>query len=105
MGLKFAPVEADLSFIYRNILLITHGMISCPFTKPHKDYQINVEAMRFYRLRRRLEDIHEFVESILFDKLTQDDMNQSLRYLKQECELLHVMCWKEQLTLQMPIYM
>ena len=71
----------------------------------HKDYQINVEAMRFYRLRRRLEDIHEFVESILFDKLTQDDMNQSLRYLKQECELLHVMCWKEQLTLQMPIYM
>ncbi|MEL7624981.1 MAG: hypothetical protein AAGU12_15560 [Clostridiales bacterium] len=56
----------------------------------HKDYKINAEAMRFYRLRRRLEDIHEFIESILFDGLAQEDLNQSLYYLKQECELLTI---------------
>lgn len=57
----------------------------------HKDYQVNIDAMQFYRLRRRLEDIHEFVESILFDDFSQDDINRPLRYLKQECELLNIM--------------
>ena len=92
-GLKLAPVEADL-FSFTGTFFFDYAWedFMSIYHTTHKDYQINVEAMRFYRLRRRLEDIHEFVESILFDKLTQDDMNQSLRYLKQECELLHVMC-------------
>lgn len=49
----------------------------------------NEYGIRAQSLRRRLEDISEFVESILFDNLKQDDMNLSLRFLKQECELLN----------------
>lgn len=91
-GLKLAPVEADL-FSFTETFFFDYAWedFMIIYRATHKDYQINADAIRFYRLRRRLEDIHEFVESILFDNLAQDDMNRSLRYLKQECELLNTM--------------
>lgn len=91
-GLKLAPVEADLfsftetffyDYAWEDLMSIYHTV--------HENYQINTDAMRFYRLRRRLEDIHEFMESILFDDFSQDDINRPLNYLKQECELLNIM--------------
>ena len=89
-GLKLAPVEADLfSFTETFFFGYAWEEFMTIYRTAHKDYQINTDIMHFYRLRRRLEDIHEFVESILFDNLTQVDMNRSLRYLKQECELLN----------------
>ncbi len=57
----------------------------------HKDYRVNEDALRFYRLRRRLEDIHAFAQSILFDPLTGEAIDQSLYYLKRECGLLQGM--------------
>ena len=57
----------------------------------HKDYMVNEDAMRFYRLRRRPEDIHAFFESILLDDLTQEEMNRPLHHLKRQCWLLHGM--------------
>ncbi|NLG24075.1 MAG: hypothetical protein GX558_01860 [Clostridiales bacterium] len=55
----------------------------------HNGYQVNADAMRFYRLRRRLEDIQAFVESVLLDNLAPDDVDRSLRCLKRECDLLY----------------
>ncbi|WP_333648516.1 aminoglycoside phosphotransferase family protein [Lacrimispora sp.] len=89
-GLKLAPVEADLfSFTETFFFGYAWDEFIASYRGVHKDYEINADAMHFYRLRRRLEDISEFVESILFDNLEQDDMSQSLNYLKKECELLN----------------
>jgi spectinomycin phosphotransferase len=89
-GLKLAPVEADL-FSFSETFFYDYAWedFITVYCARHKDYRINSEAMRFYRLRRRLEDIYEFVERILFDNLAQDDIDRTLGYLKRECELLH----------------
>lgn len=63
-GLKLAPVEADLfSFTETFFFGYAWEEFMTTYRTAHKDYQINADAMRFYRFRRRLEDIHEFVES------------------------------------------
>ncbi len=88
-GLKLAPVEADL-FSFTKTFFFEYAwddFISI-YNAAHKDYRVNPDALQFYRLRRRLEDIQAFTESVLFDNLTQDNTSRSLRHLKQECELL-----------------
>ncbi len=89
-GLKLAPAEADL-FSFTETFFFEYAWedVMSIYRTVHKDYRVNADAIRFYRLRRRLEDIFEFVERILFDNLAQDDANRSLRYLKQECDLLN----------------
>lgn len=91
-GLKLASVEADL-FSFTESFFFDYAWedFMAIYRAAHKGYQVNTDAMQFYRLRRRLEDIHEFVESILFDDFSQDDINRPLRYLKQECKLLNIM--------------
>lgn len=92
-GLKLAPAEADLfSFSETFFFEYAQEEFMSIYSSVHKAYRINRDAMKFYRFRRRLEDIFAFVESILFDDLTRDDMNRSLRYLQQECERLGSMC-------------
>ena len=91
-GLKLAPVEADL-FSFTDTFFFADAWedFMAVYRAAHKDYRVNGEALRFYRLRRRLEDIHAFAQSILFDPLTGEDMDQSLYYLKRECGLLQGM--------------
>ncbi len=91
-GLKLAPVEADL-FSFTETFFYDYAWedFMAVYQTAHRDYQINMDVMRFYRLRRRLEDIYEFIESILFDDFSRDDINRPLRHLKQECELLNTM--------------
>lgn len=92
-GLKLVPVEADLfSFSETFFFGYAWEAFMTAYHTVYKDYQVNDDVMRFYRLRRRLEDIHEFIQSILFDNLAQDDMDRSFYHLKQECELLNTLC-------------
>ncbi len=91
-GLKLAPVESDLfSFTKTFFFADAWGDFMTVYRTVHKDYQINEAALRFYRLRRRLEDIHAFAQSYFYDALTENKRNQVLHYLKQECGLLHGM--------------
>ncbi|WP_028612633.1 phosphotransferase family protein [Paenibacillus harenae] len=64
-GLKLAPVEADLMFLtdkpyYDDFLSI--------YRERHPNFTINPDALRFYQGRRKLEDIGEWLEQLLFDK-------------------------------------
>lgn len=91
-GLKLAPVEADLFSLTETFFFADAWEVFLPvYRAAHKDYQVNPLAMRFYRLRRRMEDIQAFAQSILMDHLSQDDMDRPLRCLRRECELLGVM--------------
>lgn len=89
-GLRLAPVEADL-FSFTDSFFFGYAWedFLSVYRTVHKDFTVNPAAMRFYRLRRRLEDIHAFAESILSDNLTSEDIRRSLFHLKQECALLH----------------
>ena len=88
-GLKLAPVEADL-FSFTDTFFFGYAWeeFLSAYGSVHKDFKINPDAMRFYRWRRRLEDIHAFASSMLFDSLTPGEMDRCMFYLHQECALL-----------------
>ena len=56
------------------------------------DFALNPQAMNFYRLRRRVEDIYEFLRGILADGLGKLERQKSLAHLRRECEAL---AWME----------
>lgn len=80
-GLKLAPVEADLMFLidrpYFNDFLSI-------YQKTHQDFFINPDAMAFYQGRRRLEDIWEFIEQLLFDEQDEQERDITMNYLREE---------------------
>ena len=91
-GLRLAPVEADL-FSFTDTFFFADAWqdFMAVYQAAHQDYRVNEDAMRFFRLRRRLEDIHAFAQSLLMDNLSREEKDKALHYLKQECGLLHVM--------------
>jgi Ser/Thr protein kinase RdoA (MazF antagonist) len=91
-GLRLAPVEADLFSLTDTFFFdYARDEFITSYRSVHKDYHINPEVMRFYRWRRRLEDVHAFSQSILLDCLTAADRTRSLHYLNRECALLPAM--------------
>ena len=92
-GLMFAPAEADLfafsdGFFFdyaREEFLQTYAAL-------RPDFALNPQAMNFYRLRRRVEDIYEFLRGILADGLGKLERQKSLAHLRRECEAL---AWME----------
>lgn len=80
-GLKLAPAEADLfSFEdepYWDAFMQTYKKI-----RPH--FTINPDLQSFFRVRRTLEDVHDFVDRILHDHLPEDERKRTMRYLQRE---------------------
>ncbi|WP_010494775.1 phosphotransferase [Paenibacillus elgii] len=80
-GLKLAPVEADLmSFVdepyYDDFVPI--------YRQVHPDFAINPDVLQFYRYRRKLEDIWEFMEQLLFDRQEAQERAATLNHLSRE---------------------
>lgn len=67
-GLRLAPVEADLMFMTDKPY---YEEFAALYRKSHPNFEINSDALQFYKGRRELEDLWEFIEQLLFDK--QDD--------------------------------
>ncbi|MFS0661052.1 aminoglycoside phosphotransferase family protein [Niallia alba] len=80
-GLKLAPVEADLMFLVDKPYF--NEFISI-YQKTHQNFSINPEAMTFYKGKRRLEDIWEFIEQILFDEQDERERDITMNYLREE---------------------
>jgi len=88
-GLKFAPAEADIfSFTEGFFFDYVYDSFMSVYQQIYPDYVVNQKAMDFYRIRRRLEDVTDFAKSILFDNISESDINKSLRALERECSLL-----------------
>ncbi|SHE32438.1 Phosphotransferase enzyme family protein [Seinonella peptonophila] len=80
-GLKLAPIEADMIFFidkpfYQKFLSI--------YQKAHKDFVINLDTLQFYKGRRKLEDIWECIEELLFDQQDAKERANTLDILIQE---------------------
>ncbi|MGN7942278.1 aminoglycoside phosphotransferase family protein [Virgibacillus sp. 6R] len=84
-GLKLAPVEADLMFLVEKPYFEEFMEI---YQKAHKNYAINDDALSFYQKRRRLEDIWEFIEQLLYDDQEGQERVETINYLKNELKRL-----------------
>lgn len=80
-GLKLAPVEADMMFFvdkpYFNEFL---GI----YQNTHKKYEMNPYALEFYQSKRKLEDIWEFMEQLLYDEQDERERVATMNYLREE---------------------
>ncbi|CUH93943.1 hypothetical protein P22_0005 [Propionispora sp. 2/2-37] len=79
--LKLAPPEADLVMLaeapyFRRLLEI--------YCETHSSFIINSDTMQFYKVRRKLEDIWEFMEQLLYDEQAAEARTETLEYLKTE---------------------
>ncbi|KPV57512.1 kinase [Paenibacillus sp. A3] len=80
-GLKLAPVEADLMFLVDEPYYDDFANI---YRQVHNDFAINPEVLQFYRYRRKLEDISEFMEQLLFDRQEAQERTATLNHLSKE---------------------
>ncbi|XID94519.1 phosphotransferase family protein [Paenibacillaceae bacterium WGS1546] len=80
-GMKLAPAEADWMFVadrpYADEFLDL-------YRRRHPGFTIDTDALRFYRLRRKLEDIWEFAEQLLFDEQDAEERAETLNLLQDE---------------------
>lgn len=89
-GLKLAPVEADLFMWvkkdYWSIFLKS-------YLKIRPEYKLDDDLISFYTIRRKLEDIWAFIESILYDNLSKKQYISNLSFLSNECRDLEEFCF------------
>lgn len=89
-GMKLAPAEADLFMFaikdYWDIFLKHYKNI-------RPEFELDQDMLSFYTLRRKLEDIWAFLESILYDDLPCERRISALAYLSNECKNLSAFCF------------
>lgn len=82
-GLKLAPVEADLMLFVDEPYFSEFMRI---YANTHSQYEVNIEALTFYQGRRKLEDVWEFMEQLIYDNQADADRKATLNHLKKEPE-------------------
>jgi len=88
-GMKLAPPEADLFvFIGDHFWHNISAELMETYKKVHPNFEINPDALAFYQIRRRLEDICAFAQGLLYEDINDEVKRQSLYYLRQECSIL-----------------
>ncbi|MDW8517588.1 aminoglycoside phosphotransferase family protein [Priestia flexa] len=81
-GLKLAPVEADLMFLVDKPYFAE--FLSVYQNTTHRNFEINPHVLKFYQGRRRLEDIWEFIEQLLYDEQDEQERYLTKNYLRKE---------------------
>jgi spectinomycin phosphotransferase len=81
-GLKLAPPEADLFMLIDRPYWKSFVSV---YKEVHRDFEINNAVMEFYRLRRKAEDLWEWIEQLQYDSLEAAARKQTLESLKREC--------------------
>lgn len=82
-GLKLAPAEADMIFLTGEPYFMKFMKV---YRQYHKNYHINEDALTFYQLKRRLEDIWEFIEQLLYEELDAQEKDEIIGYLTELTE-------------------
>ena len=88
-GLSFAPREADLfMFKYERYWGRRWDEFYDVYKKTHPNLEINETVMRFFRFRRRLNDVDEFISNIVLDNESDEVKEEARQALIRECGLL-----------------
>lgn len=80
-GLKMAPPEADLFGLVEEPYF---AQIMANYQKNHKGYTIDEDALKFYLMRRKIEDIWECIEQLLFDQPDDQEKREIIGNLEKE---------------------
>ncbi len=80
-GLKLAPPEQDMMFMvdteyWDRFYKVYRGL--------HKGYTIDRHALSFYRGRRKLEDVWEWIQQLIYDKQDEEKRQETILSLKKE---------------------
>jgi spectinomycin phosphotransferase len=90
-GISLAPAESDL-FSFSDGFFFDNNWDE--FIKIYKNLRpgfiLDNNALRFYRLRRVLEDINSFSRGLMYDNLNADDRIFSINMLQKSCVLLNL---------------
>lgn len=82
-GLKLAPVEAEMMSFVDEPYFSEFMRI---YANTHSQYEVNIEALTFYQGRRKLEDVWEFMEQLLYDEQNDEERTSTLNSLRKELE-------------------
>ncbi|RAV15594.1 phosphotransferase family protein [Paenibacillus contaminans] len=82
-GLRLAPVEADFMFLVDQPYYDTFLHV---YRKRYPDFVPQPDVLRFYKGRRKLEDVWEFLEQLLYDRQEADERTKTLAALTKELE-------------------
>lgn len=77
-GLKLAPAEADMIFLTDRPYFKQFMEV---YQQYHGEYRMNKDALLFYQLRRKLEDIWEFTEQLLYEELDAKEKDKIIGFL------------------------
>lgn len=84
-GIKLAPAEADLLMFTKKEyweVFMEH------YNKLRPGFILDDDLLMFYILRRKIEDIWAFIESILFDHPSEEQRKRDLDFLSKCCDTL-----------------
>lgn len=56
------------------------------YLKRHPDFALKPDVLRFYQVRRRLEDIWEWIEQLIFDQQKEHERKKTLTSLTKELQ-------------------
>lgn len=80
-GLKFAPREADFCLLQRQPYF---SSLLHRYSQWHVNYSVDRKMLKYYGLKRNLEDIWEFIQQLQFDTFVQSERKIYLGYLREE---------------------
>lgn len=89
-GLRLATPEADL---YMFLHKLWWDCFWTYYRRFRPGTELNPELMEFYLLKRKLEDIWEFLSRLMYDDLNQKTYTQCLTNLANECKDLDAFCF------------
>lgn len=73
-----APAEADMIFLTDRPYFKQFMEVYQPY---HGEYRMNKDALLFYQLTRKLEDIWEFTEQLLYEELDAKEKDKIIGFL------------------------
>ncbi|QNK56918.1 aminoglycoside phosphotransferase family protein [Paenibacillus sp. PAMC21692] len=82
-GLRLAPVEADFMFLVDQPYYETFLSV---YRKRYPEFALIPDVLRFYQVRRRLEDTWEWLEQLLFDRQESNERTKTLASLTKELQ-------------------
>jgi thiamine kinase-like enzyme len=80
-GLILAPAEADMIFLVKKPY---YDKFLSIYQITHRYFKINPDALLFYQVKRKLEDVWEFSEQLFFDQQNNHDRAETLDNLAKE---------------------
>jgi len=93
-SLKYTPVEADLytfwgDWYWGDSKWGSYWDSFLPvYSKLNPGYIVREEVLKFYQLRRHIEDIEEFYKEYTYDDITKDEADEIITCLERECKFL-----------------